>query len=236
VVERDYARRTEVTVKDLVRPIPGVRTLTLLRQRLEFSGSASFWERKYSRGETSGPGSYGRLGEAKAEFLNSFVRERSVGSIIEFGCGDGHQLSLAAYPQYVGLDVSRTAIELCRQRFAADLEKSFFLYDGQCFIDKAGIFKADLALSLDVLYHLIEDSVFETYMVHLFAAGCRYVVVYATDSALRDDAPHVRHRHFTPWVEKNCRDWRLAEIVAGPNTGPQRADFFIYEQFTGDSH
>jgi SAM-dependent methyltransferase len=225
-----------MTAKDLVRPLPGVRTLTLLRQRLEFSSSASFWERKYNRGETSGPGSYGRLGQAKAEFINSFVSERGVSSVIEFGCGDGHQLSLAAYPRYVGLDVSRTAIGLCRDRFAADPAKSFFLYDGECYVDRAEIFRADLALSLDVIYHLIEDAVFETYMTHLFSAGRRYVVVYATNSSVPDDAPHVRHRHFTPWVKENCGQWTLVEVVTGPNAGPGRADFFIYERPAGENY
>ena len=91
--------------------------------------------------------------------------------MIEFGCGDGNQLSLAEYPSYIGLDVSRTAIGLCQRRFSGDPAKSFFLYDGTCFTDRAGVFAADLALSLDVVYHLTEDAVFETYLRHLFAAG-----------------------------------------------------------------
>jgi SAM-dependent methyltransferase len=223
-----------VTVKDLVRPFPGVRQLSLLRQRMGFTGSASFWERQYARGDTSGPGSYGWLGEAKARYLNNFVSDHDVQSVIEFGCGDGHQLSLAEYPRYVGLDVSRTAIELCKLRFADDLGKSFFLYDGSCFVDHAGLFAADLALSLDVVYHLIEDQVFETYMTHLFTAGLRYVVVYATNSEIRDDAPHVRHRCFTAWVEDNHPKWCLRQIIPGPNTGPRRADFFVYKRLTAE--
>ena len=160
-----------MTVKDLVRPLPGVRRLSLLRQRLSFGGSAPFWDRNYARGGTSGAGSYGTLGTAKAEFLNAFVREHGVRSVTEFGCGDGHQLSLADYPRYIGLDVSRAAIALCKRRFADDPTKSFFLYDGSCFVDRAGLFTSDLAISLDVIYHLVEDPVFETYMTHLFAAG-----------------------------------------------------------------
>ncbi len=53
-------------------------------------------------------------------------------AVIELGCGDGNQLPLAAYPQYIGLDVSKTAIELCKIRFACDPGKSFFLYDNSC--------------------------------------------------------------------------------------------------------
>ena len=70
---------------------------------------------------------------------------------MEFGCGDGNQLSLADYPSYVGLDVSKTAVRLCQRRFADDLSKSFFLYDSACFTDRAGLFTADLAVSLDVI-------------------------------------------------------------------------------------
>jgi SAM-dependent methyltransferase len=219
-----------VTVKDLVRPLPGVRRLSLLRQRLSFRGSARYWERNYARGRTSGHGSYGALGQGKADFINSFVQEHAVRSVVEFGCGDGNQLSLADYPRYVGLDVSRTALELCKRRFTDDPTKSFFLYDDDYFVDRAGLFTADLAISLDVIYHLIERPVFETYMRHLFAGGRRYVIIYATNTTMTGTAPHVRHRSFSSWVADNCPQWRLVEEAQGPGSGASRADFFIYEK------
>jgi len=221
-----------VTVRDLVRPLPGVRRLSLLRQRAGFRGSAPYWERNYSRGGTSGPGSYGLLADGKAAFLNAFVRQRGVRSVIEFGCGDGNQLSLASYPRYVGLDVCPSAIEMCKRRFADDPAKSFFRYDGACFVDRAGLFAADLAISLDVIYHLTEDRVFETYLAHLFAAAGRFVVVYSTNDELPGTAPHVRHRRFTTWVDAHCPGWRLRLRAPGPDTGPARADFFVYERIT----
>jgi hypothetical protein len=217
-------------VKDLVRPLPGVRQLSILRQRVGFAGSSRYWELNYARGGTSGGGSYGALALGKAEFLNTFVREHNVQSVTEFGCGDGNQLSLAGYPRYVGLDVSRTAVGLCKRRFYDDATKSFFLYDGASFADRAGLFVADLAISLDVIYHLIEDQIYELYMAHLFAAGDRYVVVYATNTLMRGTAPHVRHRRFSSWVDDNCPEWRLAQVTHGPDSGPGRADFFVYER------
>jgi cyclopropane fatty-acyl-phospholipid synthase-like methyltransferase len=219
-----------VTIKDLMRPMPGVRQASVYRQRLFFKGSAEFWERNYARGDTSGPGSYGSLAEGKASFLNDFVASNGIHSVIEFGCGDGNQLSLARYPEYVGLDVSRNALSMCAHRFAGDGGKSFFLYDGRCFRDKAGIFTADLALSLDVIYHLVEDDVFELYMKHLFSAGRQYIVAYTTDFAGTGTAPHVRHRKVSGWVEQHCVGWRLVNTVPGPNDGPGRADFFVYER------
>jgi hypothetical protein len=223
-----------MTVKDLVRPLPGVRRFSILRQHLTFGGSASYWERNYASGETSGPGSYGALGEGKAVFLNAFVRERDVRSVIEFGCGDGHQLSLADYPQYIGLDVSPSAITGCKRQFAEDPTKSFFLYDSSCFIDRFGLFVSELAISLDVVYHLTEDAVFAAYMEHLFAAAAKFVVVYATNTEITDTAPHVRHRRFTRWVDAHSPQWRLTQVVPGPDSGPGRADFFVYERTSRD--
>jgi SAM-dependent methyltransferase len=217
-------------VRDMIRPLPGVSRLSLLRQRAAFHGSARYWERNYAEGGTSGAGSYDALALGKAAFLNEFVRIHSIGSVIDFGCGDGNQLSLANYPAYIGLDVSRTAIQWCEQRFAADLAKSFFLYDGACFTDRAGVFTADLAISLDVIYHLTEDAVFEAYLTHLFAAAANYVIIYATDGERRGTAPHVRHRHFTPWVQTHYPEWGLLEVTQGPNPGPDRADFFTYQR------
>jgi SAM-dependent methyltransferase len=222
-----------VTVKDLVRPLPGVRQLSRLRQRAGFRGSAAFWERTYARGGTSGMGSCGALAEGKAAFLNAFVRDHGLLSVVEFGCGDGHQLSLAEYPRYVGLDVSRTAIRICRDRFAGDPAKSFFLYDGACFADRGGLFTSDLAISLDVIYHLTEGPVFDAYLEHLFAAGGQFVVVYATNAEMPGSAPHVRHRCFTRWVDRQCPQWRLMSVTPGPNPGPGRADFFVYERLAG---
>jgi SAM-dependent methyltransferase len=221
-----------MTIKELLRPLPGAKQISLLRQRLSFNGSAQYWERRYADGRTSGDGSYGTLAQAKAEFLNLFVRTHGIKSVTEFGCGDGHQLSLAAYPRYVGLDVSPAAIDLCQRRFADDPTKSFFRYDGARFIDRANLFGAELALSLDVIYHLVEDAVFETYMTHLFAAGKAYVIIYATNAVIPGTAPHVRHREFSTWVEENCPRWRLKHVERGPDSGVGRADFFVYERLS----
>src|ERR1700722_19235947 len=219
-----------MNVKDIVRPLPGVRRASLLRQRIGYAGSARFWEENYAVGNTSGSGSYGVLAEGKSQYLNELVRAHEVGSVIELGCGDGNQLSRADYPSYIGLDVSPTAIGLCQRRFDGDPAKSFFLYDGSCFTDRAGIFTADLALSLDVVFHLTEDRVFETYLTHLFAAGRRLVVIYSTNREISGTAPHVRHRRFTPWVAANCPEWTLAEVTRGPNAEYARADFFVYQR------
>ena len=63
-----------------------------------FSTSGSYWEERYARGGNSGAGSYNRLAEFKAEYLNRFVSEHEIKTVIEFGSGDGGPLRQASYP------------------------------------------------------------------------------------------------------------------------------------------
>lgn len=195
-----------------------------------FAGSRDYWETRYASGSNSGVGSYGKFAEFKAEFLNEFVATQSIGSVIEFGCGDGNQLSLAHYPAYLGFDVSPTAVAACRARYAGDASRRFALVE-----DYAGE-TAELSLSLDVLYHLVEDEVFDRYMARLFDAATRHVIVYSsnTDEAAETASPHVRHREFTRWVAAQRPAWRLVRHVPNryPYTGDYRtgsfADFYVF--------
>jgi len=201
----------------------------MLWHSLGFSGSADYWQSRYVKGGNSGEGSYGDLAAFKAEFLNNFVRENNVESILEFGCGDGNQLKLAVYPSYTGVDVSRHAIDACRRDFDGDSTKEFFeskAFDGRT---------ADAVVSLDVIYHLVEDGVFESYMNQLFDASRRFVIIYSSNSSeMFSTSPHVRHRNFTPWIEQNKREWCLAGVTANRyptglrDQGTSFAHFFVY--------
>ena len=68
--------------------------------------------------------------------------------------------------------------------------------------------KADAVLSLDVIYHLVEDTIFEKYMDNIFDCAQRWVVIYSSNFDGLDEslAEHVRHRKFTNWVTANRRD------------------------------
>ena len=195
-----------------------------------FSGSISYWEDRYSTGGNSGVGSYGKFAEFKAAVLNEFVAKHNLRSVIEFGCGDGNQLKLAAYPTYLGFDVSETAVAKCRKLFQGDDTKQFRLLS-DCEAEKA-----DLALSLDVIFHLVEDEAFANHMRSLFESSNQYVIIYASDSdePEANQAHHVRHRKFTTWIQQNTPQWKLIEQV--PNKYPYQgdwtqgsfADFFVY--------
>jgi SAM-dependent methyltransferase len=204
-----------------------VQGLAPVRRSL-FRGSKNYWQDRYTQRGTSGAGSYGDVALFKAGFLNGFVKDNDVETVIEFGCGDGNQLNLAEYPSYLGLDVSEAAIALCRSRFAADPAKSFYLYSPNAFVDHARLFRADIALSLDVIYHLVEDQTFDLHMRHLLAAADRYAVIFSTNSEESDPAPHVRHRRFTDWIDAEAPGWSLVHREPNPHRGSASlADFYV---------
>jgi len=183
-----------------------------------FPGSEQYWIDRYKKGGNSGDGSYSKLAEFKAEIINHFVEENNITSVMEFGCGDGNQLTLAKYKRYIGFDVSPEAIKLCRSLFEKDASKEFFLlkdYAGQ---------KAELTMSLDVIYHLIEDEVFHSYMNKLFDSSSRFTIIYASNKEENssDGASHVKHRKFTDWIEKYRADWMLISHI--PNRYPWKGD------------
>jgi len=192
-------------------PVLGPLVTTAARKfrAYRFRGSANYWEQRYVDGGNSGAGSYSRLARFKAEFLNAFVARHDIKSVIEFGSGDGAQLMLAVYPAYIGVDVSKSAVEAARSRFAADASKSFHepseLPEGTL---------AELSLSLDVVYHLVEDAVFDCYMHSLFDSATRFVIIYSSDVEMPGSAPHVRHRRFTDWVESERPAFALMDRIA----------------------
>jgi len=178
--------------------------------------SAAYWDARYRRGGHSGAGSSGRLAQFKAETVNRIVAEHGITSVAEFGCGDGRQLQLAKYPAYVGLDVSPAAVRLCSERFAADPDKRFLAAN-----EDPGM--ADLTLSLDVIFHLVEDDTFHRYMQRLFARALRFVVIYASDRDATTPDAHVRHRNFSAWIMRNAPEWRLVRHVPNPYPFDPRA-------------
>lgn len=214
------------------------RNLCLLAKKKSFTNSSAYWEQRYASGKNSGIGSYNELAYFKAEVLNNFVKLNNINSVIEFGCGDGNQLLLSKYPSYIGLDVSVSAISLCISKFKHDLTKSFFLYNSNYFIDNTSTFNADLALSLDVIYHLVEDEIFNTHLQHLFSSSNRYVIIYSTDEDTPDpyQLPHVRRRSFSGHIAQHFENWALSNCIPNkyalsefPDNGSD-AKFYIYER------
>lgn len=229
--ENKSAKKLRTTIGAIPLIGPALRHLKhSMFPKPAFTTSAEYWERIYASGGTSGEGSYNAPATFKATVLNAFVHDQSLNTILEWGCGDGNQLRLATYPHYVGVDVSKTAVSMCRRIFADDRGKKFFLLDEIPAVAQS----AECALSLDVIYHLIEDDIYVSYMKRLFASATRFVVIYAWN--VDQDSPisggHVRHRAFLKWVTENVDGWVLFKTVKRDdkcdNSNAAFADFYIF--------
>lgn len=185
---------------------------------VQFDGSENYWRRRYELGGDSGRGSEGRAANYKAAVLNSFVEEHQAVSVIEHGCGDGRQLTLARYPSYLGLDVSLHAIDRCRRTFASRPEMRFEL--ASAYAGEVG----DLAVSLDVIYHLVEDEVYFRYLDRLFQSALCYAVIYSTVANVpKRTLTHVRHRSVDQDVTERFPAFaRMTDYEAGL---PQPVEF-----------
>lgn len=187
----------------------------------EFPGTAKYWEHRYSSGGSSGfDGDYAKL---KANTINSFIKANDVKSVIEFGCGDGEQLALIDCPLYTGFDISRTAVQMCCNKFRDDKSKWFGL------MPNCNGHHAELGLSLEVIYHLVEDDLYNNYMNKLFEASRRFVIISSSDFDSEQNH-HERRRNFTTWIEKNKPGWKLTETVANTNKVTSLSDLYIYER------
>lgn len=196
-----------------------------------FKDSRNYWETRYRIGGHSGEGSRGEAARYKAEVINAFLREQHIGSMIEFGCGDGVQLGMFQVPQYTGVDVSKTILEHCRTLYAGDAGKRFILLD-----DYNGE-RAQLAVSLDVIFHLVEDEVYDAYLQRLFAAAGEYVMIYSTSIDMASTGtPHVRHRDVVADVERRFPGFERLHDAEAALPAPVRFDrgqptsFFLYRR------
>ena len=133
--------------------------------------------------------------------------------------------------------MSPTAIKLCIARFKEDQTKSFFLFDQDCFLDNGGRMVCDCSLSLDVLYHLVEEDVYWKYLDILFSSAKKFVVIYAANLTLPQMTSHELYREFTKDISVRYPQWRLEEIKK--NKAPainyedqegSLADFFLFSK------
>lgn len=203
--------------------------LRLLDFKRKFN-SKKYWSERYKNGGHSGSGSQNLLALFKADIINAFVLKNNIEQVIEFGCGDGQQLEKLNFYNYIGFDVSLEAVNICTKKFGKRADKKFKELKNYSYE------KSDLTLSLDVIYHLTEDVVYNKYMNLLFEASTKYVIVYSSNYNIgKYNSPHVKHRNFTNWVEIHKPKFKLIKKIKNKypyddkNETGSLADFYIFE-------
>jgi Methyltransferase domain len=212
-------RRIERSGKAILAPYPALYNLakTIFPRHIDepdFTQSSDYWKQRYLNGLDSGDGSYGPLAQYKARFVNQFVHSRGIKTALELGCGDGNQQSMFNIEHYTGVDISDECIVACNKKYKSS-SRSF--YNAQNFHSLHSSEQYDLTLSLDVVYHLIEDQVFEKYIHDLFSRSKEYVLIYSSDENHYDSRiPHVKHRKFTEQTQTACSQFKLISVEINP--------------------
>lgn len=186
--------------------------------------SSKYWENRYNSGGNSGCGSYNSNCDYKASVINRFLEQNKITSSIELGCGDGNQLSHINYKRYYGFDVSETAVKICKDKFEHEKEFNFTSN-----LEDLPL-KSELVLSLDVIYHLVEDGVYEKYIKDLFSKSSKYVIIFSTNYENNKTSSHVKHREILPYIKKQISDFDLFETLQTPNEIRTSANFYFFKK------
>jgi len=186
----------------------------------------NYWENRYKSGKTSGDGSYGTNAKYKAFILNSIIKDYQIQSLIEFGCGDGNNLALYEIEKYIGFDVSKKAIELCIKKYMNDKNKTFLYYEPNLF-QSSHAFQGDISISFEVLFHLIEDSLYKKYLKDLFTSSQKYVLIFSSNIKKEKESNHMIYREFTKDIDKN---FQLIKTIKTPSELNLIADFYLFER------
>jgi len=184
--------------------------------------SNQYWEDRYNKGGNSGKGSYNDLAKFKASIINNYIKRYNIKKIYDFGVGDGNQLKLLKCPEYTGFDVSGTIISKVKKIFQNDNNKKFMLLDE---FDRKE--KADLSLSCDVLYHLINYDIWESHIKDLFESSNKYVIIYSSNFN-KDYGKHCKSRNFTNFIKKKYPNWSLFKIINNKYPKKSISDFYIF--------
>lgn len=184
----------------------------------------AYWDERYRAGSTSGAGSEGDCARLKASVVNWIIAHHRVKSVIDWGCGDGEVLKLITREvNYTGIDASPTIIQRHKH---SDPREDRFKGSRYFHVDHPAVegITADMALSLDVLFHFPDDESYRAYLNRVFASARRVVLIHATNHDGGRTARHVRWRR---WEDDVPADWRVTERTADP----EELGFYVLEDF-----
>ena len=190
--------------------------------------TVQYWDERYRGSAGAGAGSKGNLYAFKLETVQRLVDKYKARSVVDYGCGDGHQLAGLKVKDYLGLDISSTAIKKAQERGGKVRKYKVMPCDlSEC--------RRDMAVSLDVIMHL-PDGEFEEYMANLFDLAKKYVLIYAPNrlaERLRLEG-HMHFRVYTDWIEANT-DAKVLEHIKNrypakePGPAVSFSEFFLFE-------
>jgi hypothetical protein len=173
----------------------------------------TYWEKRYADGKNSGSGSYGENATFKANIINRIIKEYECKDMVEFGCGDGNQMSLLTRIPYIGYDISKTIIQKNQIKYKTTPNVKFMD------MDMCGNYSlsADLSICVDVLFHLtIEDDWYKL-IDHVCVAAKKVIVIVTNTEKIHEEYfQHVNmKRKILPVLDARS-DVIIDEVITQP--------------------
>jgi hypothetical protein len=184
--------------------------------------SIDIWKERYEKNPElgSGNGSKGELLNFKVNFLNSFIEQNNIKSVLDFGHGDLSVANKLLVDSYTGIDI-----------FNGDNFNIKKLKIKKCRFDAYEDESADLVICLDVLYHILEDE--QTYMHHaidkMIEKSNKYIIIYAHDSLI--DNYYNSHLFDSKWMQYIRKNEDIVLIFTQSDCQPGcSAKFFVFKK------
>jgi SAM-dependent methyltransferase len=193
-----------------------------------FQAIAAYWENRYKSGGDSGFGSYGNPAKEKANYINNTLRSFEIKSVIDFGCGDGNQLGLLELGNcsYLGIDIACASIQICEKKYTDSNLNFMYVVD----FDSLNLPSCDLALSMDVIYHLTDNDTYFSYLDKLFETA-KYVLIYSMDFDDPGWNGHSRPRKFSQDVSLRYPNFGLIDKTNSADLEQKYMQYFLYKKF-----
>lgn len=180
-----------------------------------------YWQDRYITGGNSWKWSYNENAIFKADFINKFIKDNNIETVVEFWCGDWNNLALYNIDNYIGLDISKEAIRMCNEKFK-DTNKKFE-------VTKNKKYKADLTLSLDVTFHILDRQEWEDYINRVIDSADKFTIFYSFPKWSWHVA-HINDFNFEEYLKEVCESKGL-NYYKDPATPPDsNSRFYIIQK------
>lgn len=131
----------------------------------------AYWEEHYKKGGTSGAGSIGEYRRWKWEIIDKYAK--SVDDVIDVGCGDLSFWEGRDFPNhYTGIDISQTIVERNRK---SRPNLTLLCSSAE---DYVNIGTATIVFCLDVLFHIMDDSIYEKILSNLTRYSSHWIFIF----------------------------------------------------------
>jgi len=141
-------------------------------------------------GEGSGGGSSIESTVLYREYLQKFLKEKNISSVIDYGCGDWQSSHLINFDgiEYLGIDCVDSVIDNNTIKYSKDNIKFKVLYQLEEFFD----YKADLLILKDIIQHWTNQEV--DYFLPNVIKNFKYVLLNNSSHQSFDNQDDVENR------------------------------------------